>query len=233
MIVKERDLKKLLDEHPLKFETSIFLDPKRIQVDEVSTILEKKIKLTIASTHSLRIADLGDDLNILSFYSSESVMGKAKALTSLDKTSRYKYALSLAATLNSIARPLHIYKIGDQVIINCTDHLLDKRFRTELNISTNHILFTATSEIGDLVEVLIHYDNLHLITENGLLNDEKPMSALWQKRIMRQLIDSGITLHNVYTDELYQDLEAGLRKRLEGITMSQEELKEEDVVMTV
>ena len=233
MIVKESDLKKLMDDHPLKFETSIFLDPKKVQVDEVSALLEKKIKLTIASTHSLRIADLGDDMNVLSFYSSESVMGKANALTALDKTSRYKYALSLAATLNSIARPLHIYKIGDQVIINCTDQLLNKRLCAELNISTNHILFTATTDIGDLVEILIHYDNLHLITENGLLNDEKPLSALWQKRIMRHLMDSGIMIHNVYTYELYQDLEGALRKSLKGITLSQEELKEEDVVMTV
>lgn len=206
IVVKETDFKNLMKLKILKFDVACYFDPKDISIADLKMLQAEKIQPSIVSTHSLDTAELSQNFDVLSNFSGDSLTNQPVKLQQLEKTDRYKYAVSIACTLNTLVRPVNIYKVGEQVIISTVDQMLDRRISKALKVSSKNILFSATTDMAHLVEVFIHYDQLHLITENNMLNDQKGLSALWQRSVIDFMEKSGVVIHNVFTCELYQNI---------------------------
>lgn len=123
------------------------------------------------------------------------------------------------------------------MIITTLSPLLNQRIGNLANITVNNILYKETKEISHIVETLLHYDNITLLIENDLLNDHNGMSTLWQHTVLRQLEGAGLSIFNLYTHDLYQDLSGSINRLIAHVvpknTTQNEntELKEEQVAL--
>ncbi len=217
MIAHESDIKYVMTHPCLEFDEALFLDLKDISITDVSLMQDKRVNTTIASTYNLDVEDLMNQFGVIKSYCSDPRVEQSKILESLEQSRRYRYALDLSGLIANQIDSANIYKIHGTTIISCVDEKLDKKIREKMNVSAANILHTATKDISNFVETLLHYDDLILIIENNLLNDHHGFSILWQQSIVELIRDSGIKVCNMNTYELYQDAQSALEDLIKEI----------------
>lgn len=237
IVVSESDLNRVFSNSNYTFDDVFYLDHKRINKEGIKRCIDQKIKVTSASTYTVDMTGLTDRYSVISNYNADYRITNNLSLQELEKSDRYRYALSLANNLITQVKSVSIYKLGDRVIITTLSPLLNKRINNLTKISINNVLYNDTREISHIVETLLHYDNIALLIENDLLNDQNGMSVLWQHTVLRQLEGAGLNIFNLYTHELYQDLNGSTRRLVAQIMPNSvkdkhlAELKEEQVAL--
>jgi len=131
-------------------------------------------------------------------------------LSELDSSDRYKVALGLANNITNLSRTINIYKKDEKIIMTSVDLYFNDRVVELLDIDTQHVLYQSTKDPAHIIETLIHYDDIHLLIENGLVNDQAGKYPAWQRRVIEQMHDAGIVVHSLHTAELYQNMTATL-----------------------
>ena len=236
-VVSESDLNRVFSNSNFTFDDVFYLDHKRIDKGGIVKCLDKKLKVTSASTYTVDMKALTNQYSVISNYNADTRITNNLELKLLEKSDRYRYALSLASNLITQVKSVSIYKLGGQVIITTLSPLLNQRIGNLANITVNNILYKETKEISHIVETLLHYDNITLLIENDLLNDHNGMSTLWQHTVLRQLEGAGLSIFNLYTHDLYQDLSGSINRLIAHVvpknTTHNEnaELKEEQIAL--
>lgn len=236
-VVSESDLNRVLSNSNYTFDDVFYLDHKRINSKGVISCLNRNVKVTCASTYTVDLSDLTDQYSVISNFNADTRIANNIQLNELEKSDRYKQALSLANNLITQVKSVSIYKMGSRVIITTLSPLLNKRINKLAKISINNVLYNETKEISHIVETLLHYDNIVLLIENDLLNDHNGMSTLWQHTVLRQLEGAGVNIFNLYTHELYQDLNGSINRLIAQVVPNSKvakqsvELKEEQVAL--
>ena len=236
-VVSESDMDRVFSNSNYTFDDVFYLDHKRIYTDGIVKCMNHKLKVTSASTYTVDMTGLTNQYSVVSNYNTDTRISNNVNLQELEKSDRYRYALSLANNLITQVKSVSIYKLADKVIITTLSPLLNKRINNLAKISINNVLYNETREISHIVETLLHYDDICLLIENDLLNDQNGLSALWQHTVLRQLEGAGLSIFNLYTHQLYQDLNGSISRLVAEIVPSSAkptqvaELKEEQVVL--
>ncbi len=233
MIVQESQMKTMLQTTGFEFDQVFFMDQKDISLSDLKLFTEKDVNITIASTYSVDMSQVSEYYSLISNYISNTLISHSTKLAKLEKSDRYKYSLLLANNLLSSSEAVNIYKLGSKVIITTLDPLLNKRIDQSSQIESHNILYHTTQEPSHLVETFIHYDDITILLENDLLNDHNGMSTLWQHEVIKQLKNAGITIRNVFTHELYQDLNGTISQLVRNIMPAKLELKERKEALVV
>lgn len=232
-IIRSSELKGQLQSNECSMENVFYLDPKDVDEQDITLLKNRSCNITIASTYSIDLSMISKSYDIVSNYCSESRIVYGVPLDQLDKTERYKFALSLSTGILSVKSGLNIYKIGDQVVMSLLNPLLDCRVQKELDLLEQNILFSKTSELAHLIETLIHYDNVCLLTENNLLNDQNGSTSLWQRNVIHQLEECGVKILNLNTHDLYNDLYGNISKLIDSIKSPASELIQTNKTLVV
>jgi len=189
-----------------QFDQVIMLDHKHLEKDDIASLDLDTTEIVLASTYTMHNPELLSVSDMLSHYISDHLTVDEAKLTELESGDRYKAALGLSNNIINLSRPINIYKIGDQVICTSADNYFNDRINKLLRVDTQHVLYHATKNPAHLIETLIHYDKVHFIIENGLINDQTGNAPAWQQRVIQQLRGAGIKVHAVYTTDLYQNM---------------------------
>jgi len=217
LVVNESNIKKALKEDGLKLDQVFYLDPRDIDPSDVELFIKQEMNVVIATTQTLDLSLIQASHAVISNYCSLRRISNNPPLSEVDSTERYQQAVALSSAILSSADAVNVYKRGESVIISTLSPLLEEYFIKGANMEPQHILFKGTCEVADVVETLLHHDTLSLLTENNLLNDRKGLSTLWQSDVLRQCQNAGITLSNVYTHELYHDLQGTISRLVDPI----------------
>ena len=193
-----------------EYDQVIFLDHKHIEFEDLIGIDYENSEVIMASTYTLHNPEILNTTHILSHYSSDTHGTDSGELSGKDSSERYKVALGLANNIVNISRPLNIYKKDDKIIMTSIDMYFNDRIVKLLDIGTQHVLYQATKDPAHVIETMIHYDEIHLLIENGLINDQVGKYPAWQQHVIKQLQQAGIIVHSMHTSELYQDMQGTL-----------------------
>ena len=192
------------------FKQVLFLDHKHLKLDDLTGIDQSTQELILASSYTLQNSEILNTTHVLNHYISDIYDIEAAELGTLDSSARYKTALGLANNLSNLSRTLNIYKKDDKIIMTSVDHYFNDRIVKLLELDTQHVLYQGSRDPAHVIETLIHYDDIHLIIENGLIDDRTGQHPTWQQHVINQLHNAGLVIHSVHTADLYQNMKGTL-----------------------
>jgi len=212
--------KRRLESELGKYDNVFFLDHKHLETDDVSKHIQESSSLVIASSYTVDLTEVKKISSSISHYSAETFKVTDTNLVDLESSERYKVAMGIANNVTCLSRPLNLYKKNDKVIIVSADDYFNHRVVKMCDLDTQHVLYRMTKDPAHVLEVLLHYDNIHIILENGLLNDQTGGTPLWQRHVVKQMRHSGIKVHSVETAKLYQNMTSTLHLLREGLGLA-------------
>lgn len=222
LTIHEDQVKSVLTNDHFSFDEVFFLDAKEIDPSHIVVCRQKDLSLSIASTYTLDISEIANKYDVVRYYCSDSRIKPTYLISEMDQTERYRYAIKLASNLNSLVSQCNIYKVKGQVLISTVHSALDNEIKALLGINEHQLLYGNTNELAHFVETFIHHDSIHIVIENGLLNDYTGSAPLWQTEFLKALKASGINVLNIPTNDYYQDRNLVIDGFLDGFKTEKE-----------